>query len=100
MGFSYRYSIQIQKYNGDWSKRAWEDVPISNFCTPRCNDVARLNDWNGGVYLPFSQTFFNDDDAFEYVRFKAEVAEGERAISAVCQMGRNHLKNIFWHYRY
>ena len=75
-GFSYRYSIQIQKYNGDWSKRAWEDVPISNFCTPRCNDVARLNDWNGGVYLPFSQTFFNDDDAFEYVRFKAEVAEG------------------------
>lgn len=75
-GFSYRYSIQTQKYNGDWSKRAWEDVPISNFCTPRCNDVARLNDWNGGVYLPFSQTFFNDDDAFEYVRFKAEVAEG------------------------
>ena len=33
-GFSYRYSIQTQKYNGDWSKRAWEDVPISNFCTP------------------------------------------------------------------
>lgn len=75
-GFSYRYTIQTQKYNGEWSTRAWEEVPISNLCTPRCNDVAKLNDWNGGVYLPFSQTFFNDDEAFEYVRFKAEVAEG------------------------
>lgn len=75
-GFAYNYSIQIQKYNGEWSTRTWEDVPISNFCTPHCNDVAKLNDWNGGVYLPFSQTFFNDDEAFEYVRFKAEVAEG------------------------
>lgn len=75
-GFSYRYSIQTQKYDGEWAGRAWEDVPVSNFCTPRCNDVAKLNDWNGGVYLPFSQTFFNDDEAFEYVRFKAEVAEG------------------------
>lgn len=75
-GFSYRYTIQTQKYDGEWSVRTWEEVPISNFCTPRCNDVARLNDWNGGVYLPFSQTFFNDDEAFEYVRFKAEIAEG------------------------
>lgn len=75
-GFSYRYTIQTQKYNGEWSTRSWEEVPISNFCTPRCNDVAKLNDWNGGVYLPFSQTFFNEDEAFEYVRFKAEVAEG------------------------
>lgn len=75
-GFSYRYTIQTQKYNGEWSTRSWEEVPISNFCTPRCNDVAKLNDWNGGVYLPFSQTFFNNDEAFEYVRFKAEIAEG------------------------
>lgn len=75
-GFSYRYTIQTQKYNGEWNTRSWEEVPISNFCTPRCNDVAKLNDWNGGVYLPFSQTFFNDDEAFEYVRFKAEIAEG------------------------
>lgn len=75
-GFSYRYTIRTQKYNGEWSTRSWEEVPISNFCTPRCNDVAKLNDWNGGVYLPFSQTFFNEDEAFEYVRFKAEVAEG------------------------
>lgn len=75
-GFSYSYSIQTQKYNGEWSIRTWYETPVRNFCTPRCNDVAKLNDWNGGVYLPFSQTFFNDDDAFEYVRFKAEVAEG------------------------
>lgn len=79
-GFSYRYTIQTQKYDGEWSVRTWEEVPISNFCTPRCNDVARLNDWNGGVYLPFSQTFFNDDEAFEYVRFKAEIAEGGEGI--------------------
>lgn len=57
-GFSYYYSTQTPKYNGEWSVRSWEDVPISNFCTPRCNDVAKLNDWNSGVYLPFSQTFF------------------------------------------
>ena len=83
-GFSYSYSIHTQKYNGDWQKWSWEETPISNFCTPRCNDVAKLNDWNGGVYLPFSQTFFNDDDAFEYVRFKAEVAEGgESSFSSV-----------------
>lgn len=75
-GFAYNYSIRTQKYNGEWSTRTWEEVPISNFCTPLCNDVAKLNDWNGGVYLPFSQTFFNDDEAFEYVRFKAEIAEG------------------------
>lgn len=75
-GFSYSYSIKTPKYNGEWNVWAWEEVPISNFCTPHCNDVAKLNDWNGGVYLPFSQTFFNDDEAFEYVRFKAEVAEG------------------------
>lgn len=75
-GLAYHYSIQTQKYNGQWSTRIWEEVPISNFCTPHCNDVAKLNDWNGGVYLPFSQTFFNEDEAFEYVRFKAEVAEG------------------------
>lgn len=75
-GYAYTYSIQTQKYDGEWETRIWEDVPISNFCTPHCNDVAKLNDWNGGVYLPFSQTFFNDDEAFEYVRFKAEVAEG------------------------
>ena len=83
-GFSYSYSIHTHKYNGDWQKWSWEETPISNFCTPRCNDVAKLNDWNGGVYLPFSQTFFNDDDAFEYVRFKAEVAEGgESSFSSV-----------------
>lgn len=75
-GFAYKYTIRTQKYNGEWQVRTWEDVPISNFCTPQCIDVANLNNWNGGVYLPFSQTFFNDDDAFEYVRFKAEVAEG------------------------
>lgn len=83
-GFSYSYSIQTKKYNGEWNVWAWEETPISNFCTPRCNDVAKLNDWNGGVYLPFSQTFFNDDEAFEYVRFKAEVAEGgESSFSSV-----------------
>lgn len=95
-GFAYNYSIQIQKYNGEWSTRTWEDVPISNFCTPHCNDVAKLNDWNGGVYLPFSQTFFNDDEAFEYVRFKAEVAEsGESNFSSVSDGSQSPEEYLF-----
>jgi hypothetical protein len=35
-----------------------------------------MNHWNGGVYLPFSQTFFNNDEQFEYVSYKAEIAIG------------------------
>lgn len=95
-GFSYRYTIQTKKYDGEWSRYAWEEVPISNFCTPRCNDVAKLNDWNGGVYLPFSQTFFNDDEAFEYVRFKAEVAEGgESSFSSVSDRSQSPEEYLF-----
>lgn len=95
-GFSYRYTIQTKKYDGELSRYAWEEVPISNFCTPRCNDVAKLNDWNGGVYLPFSQTFFNDDEAFEYVRFKAEVAEGgESSFSSVSDSSQSPEEYLF-----
>lgn len=70
------YARNVTVYDGQWVQERRDETPISNFCTPRCYDVANLNDWNGGVYLPFSQTFFNDDDKFEYVRFIAEVAEG------------------------
>ena len=28
-GFSYYYSTQTPKYNGEWSVRSWEDVPIN-----------------------------------------------------------------------
>lgn len=95
-GFSYRYTIQTKKYDGEWSRYAWKEVPISNFCIPRCNDVAKLNDWNGGVYLPFSQTFFNDDEAFEYVRFKAEVAEGgESSFSSVSDSSQSPEEYLF-----
>jgi hypothetical protein len=48
----------------------------SVFYTPRCVDVSNMNHWNGGVYLPFSQTFFNDDDKFEYVCYKSEISIG------------------------
>lgn len=75
-GFLYTYSTQVPKCDGGWIVSTWYDVPVSNFCTPRCIDVANMNHWNGGVYLPFSQTFFNDDIKFEYVRYKAEVCEG------------------------
>lgn len=74
-GFRYTYSIQVQKYDGGWITTTWYDVPVSNFQTPRCVDVANMNHWNGGVYLPFSQTFFNDDIKFEYVRYNAEIRE-------------------------
>lgn len=75
-GYAYTYSIQVPRCDGEWTTRTWYDVPVSNFYTPRCNDVRNANHWNGGVYLPFSQTFFNDDEKFEYVRFKATRAEG------------------------
>ena len=35
---------------------------------------------NVGVYLPFSQTFFNEDSKFEYVRYIAEVREDDGAV--------------------
>lgn len=75
-GFELTYATTVPVCDGVWAKVTWYDVPVSNFCTPRCNDVANLNHWNGGVYLPFSQTFFNDDEKFEYVRLIADIAEG------------------------
>lgn len=76
-GYKFTYAMQVPVCDGEWTKSTWYDVPVSNFCTPRCNDVGKLNHWNGGVYLPFSQTFFNDDEKFEYVRYTAELAEGK-----------------------
>ena len=73
-GFAYTYSTQVPRYDGEWSTFTWYDVPICNLCTPRCVDVASMSH-SQGVYLPFSQTFFNDDEKFEYVRYKAEVSE-------------------------
>ncbi len=82
-GYEWTYSMQVPVCNGEWTTNTWYDAPISNFCTPRCIDVAKLNDWSGGVYLPFSQTFFNDDEKFEYVRLKALIAEGSSIDSDV-----------------
>lgn len=78
-GYNYTYAIEVPKCDGEWETTTWYDTPVSNFCTPKCNDVAHMNHWNGGVYLPFSQTFFNNDDRFEYVRYKAEIAEGKNS---------------------
>lgn len=75
-GFRFNYATTVTIYDGEWTASDWYDVPVANFVTPRCNDVASMNHWNGGVYLPFSQTFFNNDDKFEYVRYKAEVGQG------------------------
>lgn len=75
-GYNYIYTHTVPVYDGEWNITTWYDVPVSNFCTPKCTDVAKMNHWNGGVYLPFSQTFFNDDEKFEYVRYKAEIVEG------------------------
>lgn len=86
-GFNYTYATEVPICNGEWSTSTWYDVPVSNFCTPRCTDVAGMNHWNGGVYLPFSQTFFNDDESFEYVRYKAEIVEGYGVIHSVTEGG-------------
>lgn len=75
-GYNYTYSTVVPIYSGEWESETNYKTPVSNFCTPRCNDVAKMNHWNGGVYLPFSQTFFNEDEKFEYVRYIAEIAEG------------------------
>lgn len=76
IGSLFNYAITVPIYKGGWNKRTWYDSPTRNLCIAKCHDVARLNDWNGGLYLPFSQTFFNDDEKFEYIRFRAEVKEG------------------------
>lgn len=76
-GFIYTYSTQVPKYDGEWVRITWYDVPVSTLCTPRCIDVANMN---VGVYLPFSQTFFNEDSKFEYVRYIAEVREDDGAV--------------------
>lgn len=75
-GYTHNYAIQISIYNGEWKSHTTEHEAVSNFYTPRCIDVTAINHWNGGLYLPFSQTFFNEDEKFEYVRYKAEIAEG------------------------
>lgn len=93
-GTKYTYSVVVPVCNGEWSKSTWYDVPVSNFCTPRCTDVASMNHWNGGVYLPFSQTFFNDDEKFEYVRYKADIVEGYGASDNVSS-DDNALRTLF-----
>lgn len=75
-GVTYNYATTVNTYNGDWDRATFYDAPVRNLIVAKCYDVASLNDWNGGIWLPFSQTFFNDDEKFEYVRLKAEVAEG------------------------
>lgn len=75
-GYIYQYSITVPKCDGEWTTTTTQSEAISNFYTPRCVDVSNMNHWNGGVYLPFSQTFFNNDEQFEYVSCKAEIAIG------------------------
>ncbi len=70
------YTISVPICDGEWEESTWYDVPVRNLCVARCNDVSHLNHWNAGLFLPFSQTFFNDDEKFEYVRFNARIAEG------------------------
>lgn len=70
------YHAEVQSYTGEWEVETSLDSPECNFTTPRCVDVRNMNHWHGGVYLPFSQTFFNDDEKYEYVRPIAELAEG------------------------
>lgn len=73
VGYTYKYAITVPCYDGYWSSSTVESAPVRNLYIPRCNDVVRMNHWNGGVYLPFSQTFFNDDEKFEYVRYRWEL---------------------------
>jgi hypothetical protein len=75
-GYLLKYSLTVTKYNGEWTSTTQMGNVESVFYTPRCVDVSNMNHWNGGIYLPFSQTFFNDDDKFEYVCYKSEISIG------------------------
>lgn len=74
-GIARTYSTIVPRYDGDMKETRADGSPVSHFMTPRCYDVDRLNHWNGGLWLPFSQTYFNTDDRFEYVRYKAYIGE-------------------------
>lgn len=74
--YSSCYTDEIPVYKGEWSSQTANASPLRNLYVSHCYDVANLNDWNGGVFLPFSQTFFNDDDKFEYIRYIGEISEG------------------------
>lgn len=94
-GVAYNYSTTVNTYTGDWNGLTSYDVPIRNLIIPKCYDVTNLNDWNGGLWLPFSQTFFNDDEKFEYVRLKAEVSEGVNVPSSSDNEGMNTEEFLF-----
>lgn len=97
-GVAYNYATTVNIYNGEWNRATFYDSPVRNLIVAKCYDVANLNDWNGGLWLPFSQTFFNDDEKFEYVRLKAEVAEGSNgsssSVSGDCQDAAHFLFGI------
>lgn len=94
-GVAYNYATTVNIYNGDWTGFTSYDSPVRNLIIPHCYDVASLNDWNGGLWLPFSQTFFNDDEKFEYVRLKAEVAQGSSGPGSSVSGGQDDAEFLF-----
>ena len=94
-GVACNYATTVNTYDGDWQGRQSYDVPVRNLIVAKCYDVANLNDWNGGLWLPFSQTFFNDDEKFEYVRMKAEVTEGSSIPDSSESEGWNEAEFLF-----
>ena len=55
-----------------WVRITWYDVPCQHFHMH--SPLHRVANMNVGVYLPFSQTCFsNEDSKFEYVKILAEV---------------------------
>lgn len=94
-GYAYNYATTVNVYNGEWTGSTFYDAPTRNLLIPKCCDVSNLNDWNGGLFLPFSQTFFNDDEKFEYVRLKAKVAEGSNGPSVSMGGGEDVAESLF-----
>jgi hypothetical protein len=94
-GYLYRYTITVTKYDGEWTTTTNLGDVKNVFYTPRCVDVSNMNHWNGGVYLPFSQTFFNDDEKFEYVCYKSEVSIGSDEVYVVSGWGGFSISDVF-----
>lgn len=95
-GYLFQYTLTVTKYEGEWTSTTEMGDVKSVFFTPHCVDVSNMNHWNGGVYLPFSQTFFNDDEKFEYVCYKSEISVGTDDLYPVNGwVGGFYLSDIF-----
>lgn len=94
-GLLYTYGVTVPICDGEWETNVTYGTQVGNLCVGRYYDVENLNHWNGGLYLPFSQTFFNDDEMFEYVRYNADISKGSGSDFITGTTGPDALEVLF-----